>query len=33
MLIMVDDERMPIGENEKIEMKKVRFRTLGAAIP
>lgn len=29
MLIMVDDERMPIGENEKIEMKKVRFRTLG----
>ena len=29
MLIMVDDERMPIGENEKIEMKKVSFRTLG----
>lgn len=29
MLIMVDDERMPIGENEKIEMKMVRFRTLG----
>jgi sulfate adenylyltransferase subunit 2 len=29
MLIMVDDERMPIGENEKVEMKKVRFRTLG----
>ena len=29
MLIMVDDDRMPIGENEKIEMKKVRFRTLG----
>jgi sulfate adenylyltransferase subunit 2 len=29
MLIMVDDDRMPIGENEKVEMKKVRFRTLG----
>ena len=29
MLIMVDDERMPIGPGEKIEMKKVRFRTLG----
>ena len=29
MLIMVDDERMPIGPNDKIEMKKVRFRTLG----
>ena len=29
MLIMVDDDRMPIGENEKIEMKMVRFRTLG----
>ena len=29
MLIMVDDERMPIGPNEKVEMKKVRFRTLG----
>jgi sulfate adenylyltransferase subunit 2 len=29
MLIMVDDERMPIGEHEKVEMKKVRFRTLG----
>jgi sulfate adenylyltransferase subunit 2 len=29
MLIMVDDERMPIGSDEKIEMKKVRFRTLG----
>jgi sulfate adenylyltransferase subunit 2 len=29
MLIMVDDDRMPIGEDEKIEMKKVRFRTLG----
>ena len=29
MLIMVDDERMPIGSDEKVEMKKVRFRTLG----
>ena len=29
MLIMVDDERMPIGPGEKVEMKKVRFRTLG----
>jgi len=29
MLIMVDDERMPIGANDKVEMKKVRFRTLG----
>jgi sulfate adenylyltransferase subunit 2 len=29
MLIMVDDDRMPIGADEKIEMKKVRFRTLG----
>jgi sulfate adenylyltransferase subunit 2 len=29
VLIMVDDDRMPIGEHEKVEMKKVRFRTLG----
>jgi sulfate adenylyltransferase subunit 2 len=29
MLIMVDDERMPIAENETVEMKTVRFRTLG----
>ncbi|MFM8341552.1 MAG: sulfate adenylyltransferase subunit CysD [Methylomonas sp.] len=29
MLIMVDDERMPIGPEDKIEIKKVRFRTLG----
>jgi sulfate adenylyltransferase subunit 2 len=29
MLIMIDDERMPIGPKEKIELKKVRFRTLG----
>jgi sulfate adenylyltransferase subunit 2 len=28
-LIMVDDERMPIGEDEEIQMKSVRFRTLG----
>jgi len=28
-LIMVDDDRMPIGEDEKIQMKSVRFRTLG----
>jgi sulfate adenylyltransferase subunit 2 len=29
MLIMVDDDRMPIGPDEKIEEKMVRFRTLG----
>jgi len=28
-LIMVDDDRMPIGEDEKVEEKMVRFRTLG----
>jgi sulfate adenylyltransferase subunit 2 len=28
-LIMVDDDRMPLAEGEKPEMKKVRFRTLG----
>ncbi|GGC97220.1 sulfate adenylyltransferase subunit CysD [Halopseudomonas salina] len=28
-LIMVDDERMPIGPDDKVEMKSVRFRTLG----
>lgn len=28
-LIMVDDERMPIGEGEVVEEKMVRFRTLG----
>ncbi|MEO1867276.1 MAG: sulfate adenylyltransferase subunit CysD, partial [Methylococcales bacterium] len=27
--IMVDDDRMPIGPEDKIEMKMVRFRTLG----
>jgi sulfate adenylyltransferase subunit 2 len=29
MLIMVDDERMLIAPDEKVEMKMVRFRTLG----
>jgi len=29
VLILVDDERMPIGPDEKIEEKMVRFRTLG----
>ncbi len=29
MMIMVDDDRLKINENEKIERKKVRFRTLG----
>ena len=28
-IILVDDERMKLGIDEKIEMKKVRFRTLG----
>lgn len=28
-LIMVDDDRMPIADNEEIQMKNVRFRTLG----
>lgn len=28
-LIMVDDDRMPIAENETIQHKMVRFRTLG----
>lgn len=28
-LIMVDDDRMKLREGEKVEMKKVRFRTLG----
>jgi len=28
-LIMVDDDRMPIGEDQKVEEKMVRFRTLG----
>ncbi|WP_037992851.1 sulfate adenylyltransferase subunit CysD [Teredinibacter turnerae] len=29
VLIMVDDDRMPIGEDDVIEQKMVRFRTLG----
>ena len=28
-LIMVDDDRMPLESGEKVEMRKVRFRTLG----
>ena len=28
-LIMVDDERMPLGADEEPELRKVRFRTLG----
>ncbi|TPH15959.1 sulfate adenylyltransferase subunit CysD [Litorilituus lipolyticus] len=28
-LIMVDDDRMPIADDEEIQMKNVRFRTLG----
>jgi len=28
-LIMVDDDRMPIEDNEEVQMKNVRFRTLG----
>lgn len=28
-IIMVDDDRMKLEPNEKVEMKKVRFRTLG----
>lgn len=29
MLIMVDDDRMPLEDGEKVEYRKVRFRTLG----
>jgi len=29
MLIMVDDERMKLREGEQVQMKSVRFRTLG----
>ena len=29
MLIMVDDERLPLDANEKPELARVRFRTLG----
>ena len=28
-LIMVDDDRMPISDDEEVQMKSVRFRTLG----
>jgi sulfate adenylyltransferase subunit 2 len=28
-LILVDDDRMPLGPNEVPQMLKVRFRTLG----
>lgn len=28
-LIMVDDERFPLGDGEKVEIDSVRFRTLG----
>lgn len=29
MLIMVDDDRMPLGVNDKVEQRMIRFRTLG----
>jgi len=29
LMVMVDDDRLEIKHNEKIEQKKVRFRTLG----
>ena len=29
MLVMVDDDRLPIGRDETVEVKRVRFRTLG----
>jgi len=29
MLIMVDDDRLELQGDEKVEMKSVRFRTLG----
>tara|TARA_R110002020_G_scaffold131474_2_gene293901 strand:+ start:1218 stop:2132 length:915 start_codon:yes stop_codon:yes gene_type:complete len=29
MLIMVDDERMPLGPDDRVEERLVRFRTLG----
>jgi len=29
MIIMVDDDRMPLGPEDKVVMKSVRFRTLG----
>ena len=29
MLLMVDDDRLKLFPDEKIQMKKIRFRTLG----
>jgi len=29
MLMMVDDDRLPLQPNEQIQLKKIRFRTLG----
>jgi sulfate adenylyltransferase subunit 2 len=29
MMIMVDDDRLPLEKGEKPEMRRVRFRTLG----
>ncbi|MGT0149601.1 phosphoadenosine phosphosulfate reductase domain-containing protein [Vibrio metschnikovii] len=29
MLIMVDDQRMPLQPGEEVQYKRVRFRTLG----
>ena len=29
MLMMVDDDRLPLHPDEKIHLKKIRFRTLG----
>ena len=29
MWVMVDDDRLPIHANETVEIKRVRFRTLG----
>ena len=29
MLVMVDDDRLPIGKEETVQVKRVRFRTLG----
>nr|WP_281048302.1 sulfate adenylyltransferase subunit CysD [Shinella granuli] len=29
MLVMVDDDRMPIGKDDRVEERMVRFRTLG----
>ena len=28
-LIMVDDDRLPLGKSDQVEMRQVRFRTLG----